>query len=468
MSPTNNDKAPVHATVLRLRNFMGFEEYEVRPGKVTAVRGSNGVGKTTILEAFKAVLKGGHDASLIRQGAESAEVGLLLSDGVDIEKRITPADSKTKVKHPEFGTLSKPAAYLDNLRDLFATNPIDFLAAKSDKRVEIFLSSIPLTVSPVDLAGIVELCGEKHDLSRHALQVLAAIEKDLRDQRTILNRSAKEKRASIEELTKALPAESSAANSKTVLESVELEYSDFRSNCETAKEVIQTKASRIVRAIEEEKWKGLDELKRKQEAELEEIRTKYGKLASALGEAINERIAAVNSSTSKELDELASNRAVKTQQFESALATARANSDSYVRAQAARDLIAKTATGAATLEADSESLSVALTELDNVRGNLLEKLPIKGVTLSDGEILVDGLPFDRVNESRRMRLAIEVAMLRSGNLPFIVVDGAERLDASGLRNLAGAAVEMGVQMVLGIVEDGPDGAYRPLEVSRIA
>ncbi len=464
---SNNDKAPVHATVLRLRNFMGFEQYEIKPGKVTAVRGSNGVGKTTILEAFKAVLKGGHDASLIRQGAESAEVGLLLSDGVDIEKRITPADSKTKVKHPEFGTLSKPAAYLDSLRDVFAINPIDFLTAKSEKRVELLLSAIPLTVSPVDLAGIVELCGEKHDLSRHALQVLAAIDKDLRDQRTGVNRSAKEKRASIEELTKALPAEATA-DGKKMLEAVELEYSDFRTNCETAKESIQKKANQMVNAIEDEKRTAVDDLNRKRDEEIEEIRAKYARAADTARNVMNERIQIVSDAAGKELDELASSRAEKTQRFESALATARANSDAYVRAQAARDHIARMQTGAATLEADSDSLSAALTELDNVRGNLLEKLPIKGVTLSDGEILVDGLPFDRVNESRRMRLAIEVAMLRSGNLPFIVVDGAERLDATGLRNLAGAAVEMGVQMVLGIVEDGPDGAYRPLEVSRIA
>lgn len=465
---SNNDKPPVHATVLRLHNFMGFEDVEIKPGKVTLIRGSNGVGKTTILEGFKAVLKGGHDASLIRQGAESAEVGLVLSDGVEIKKRIGSGDSKTQVTHPEFGKLSKPAAYLESLRDVFAVNPIDFLTAKPEKRVELLLSAIPLVVNPVDISGIPELCKDRPDLSRHALQVLAGIEKDLSDQRRDINRAAKEKRASIEQMTSALPTEATAANAKTVLESVELEYSDFRTNCETAKADIQQKANLLVNAIEDEKRAGLDELNRKRDEEIEEIRGKYGKLSDALRDGVNQRIQILSDAVGKDLEVLANNRAVKVQQFESALATARANSDAFVRAQTARDHIAKMETGAATLEADSETLSNALAELENVRGNLLESLPIKGVTLSDGDVFVDGLPFDRVNESRRMRLAIEVAMLRSGNLPFIVVDGAERLDQSGLHSLANAAVEMGVQMVLGIVSDGPGGEHRPLEVSAIA
>jgi hypothetical protein len=67
-----------------------------------------------------------------------------------------------------------------------------------------------------------------------------------------------------------------------------------------------------------------------------------------------------------------------------------------------------------------------------------------------------------VNESRRIRLAIEVAMLRSGNLPFMAVDGAERLDSASLKMLGEVAVEMGIQMVLSKVTDAP------LEVLRIA
>jgi len=465
---SKNDKPAVRVVKLRLHNFMGISDAEIEPGKVTLVRGSNGVGKTTILEGFKSALRGGHDGSLIRQGEESAEVGLILSDGVEIEKRIRETDSKTQVTHPDFGKLSKPAAYLDNLRDAFAINPIDFLQAKPERRVELLLSAIPMAVNPVDLAGIKELCASAPDLSQHALQVLAGIQKDLEDQRRDINRSAKEKRASVLEMTKALPTEATAANAKTVLNSVELEYSDFRDKFEKEKASIVAVANDRVNDLKEEMRLRLEDAARALDKEIEAVRKKHAAGVDAIRAAATQEIDSVSTSARKRMDALSENRAAKTQEFESALATARANSDAFIRAQSARDHIARMESSAATLEADSESLTTALSELDSVRGNLLESLPIKGVTLVDGDIYVDGIPFDRVNESRRMRLAIEVAMLRSGSLPFIAIDGAEALDHASLRMLADVAVEMGVQMVLGIVEDGPDGEHRPLEIRKLA
>lgn len=462
MVSKTNHHGPLRVVLLRVHNVLGAEDAEIEPGQVTIIEGKNGSGKTSRIEAFKAVLKGGHDATLLRKGAESGEIVMVLSDGVEIRKRIGADKSDTLVTHPEFGKLSKPASYLDGLRDAFAVNPVDFLTAKPETRVKLLLDAIPLTVNPIDLAGIVDYCTTKPDLSRHALPVLAEIEKDLRDQRTGINRAAKDKRSTIEELVKALPPESNAADSKTILDSVELEYSDFRTNCETAKAEIQKEANSLVSALDDEKRKALDGLIIKRDDELEEIRGRYGRLADDVRGGISQRIQLVSDAVGKELDTLAQNRATKTQQFESALATARANAETYIKAQGARDHIKRMEDGAATLEADSEALSTALTELDNVRGNLLEKLPIKGVTVSDGDMFVDGVAFDRVNESKRVRLAFEVAGLRSGNLPFMVIDGAERCDSSTLEQIAELAVEKRLQLVLSKVTDGP------LEVSRIA
>lgn len=458
---TNNDRPAVRVSALRIHNVLGIVDAEIKPGAVTIVQGSNGRGKTSIIEAFKAVLKGGHDGTLLRNGEESGEIVMILSDGTEIEKRIRPADSKTKVTHPDFGQLSKPAQFLDGLRDIFAINPVEFLTAKPEKRVELLLSAIPLTVSPIDLAGIAELCSSKPDLSRHALQVLAGIAKDLFDQRTGINRSAKDKRASVEELRRALP-EDPGPDGANVLAAVELEYSDFRENCEAAKAEVQTKANSLVNDLEDQKRTAVEALNRKRDEEIEEIRTAYARQVDAVRNGINQRVQLVSDAAGKELETIAQNRISKTQQFESALAKARSNAEAFIRSKSAREHIARMQAGAETLEADAQTLSAALSELDVVRGNLLEKLPIKGVTLADGDIFVDGVPFDRVNESRRIRLAIEIAMLRAGNLPFMAVDGAERLDSTSLQTLGDVAVEMGIQLVLSKVTDGP------LEVSRIA
>ncbi len=262
-------------------------------------------------------------------------------------------------------------------------------------------------------------------------------------------------------MTKALPAETGDV-ALAQLASVELEYSDFRDENDKARNAIITKAMQDVNTLKDELRLRIADGDRAYNEELAKLKAKYDAGAEALRAMNRDECADIDRIANKELAGLANDRTDKTVTFESALATARANADSFTRSKAARDLIAKMETGAAALEADSESLSTALTELDNVRGNLLESLPIKGVTLSDGDVFVDGIPFDRVNESRRVRLAFEIAGLRSGNLPFMVIDGAERLDAASLQTVADVAVENNLQLVLSKVTDGP------LEVSRIA
>lgn len=462
MRSSNNDKPAVRVVALRIHNVMGIVDAEIKPGSVTVIQGSNGLGKTSLLESFKAVLKGGHDATLLRKGAESGEIVMILSDGTEIQKRIRETDSKTQVTHPDFGKLPTPSKFIDALRDAFAINPLDFLTAKPDKRVELLLSAIPMELSPIDVKSIADLCTSKPDLSRHALQACSAIEKDLFDQRTGLNRAAKEKRASIAQMKAALPTEAGAADAAKVMASVELEYSDFRDAHSKATARITEQSGLNINSERAAAESAIAKLKDELMREMDALRDRYADMINGVREDSDKNITAIREKSEAKLLELNSGRSEKVRQFEAALATARANADAFTRAQTARDHIAHMESGALTLESDAAALTEALAELDNVRGNLLENLPIKGVTLVDGDIFVDGIPFDRVNESRRMRLAVEVAMLRSGNLPFMAVDGAEALDSKSLETLGQVAVEMGIQLVLSKVTDGP------LEVSKIA
>ena len=66
---------------LKISNILGIDELEFDAGKFNEVSGPNGAGKTSVLEAVKAALGQGHDATLLRKlAALDAGTGPLFYD----------------------------------------------------------------------------------------------------------------------------------------------------------------------------------------------------------------------------------------------------------------------------------------------------------------------------------------------------------------------------------------------------
>lgn len=55
---------------VKISNILGIAELEFTPAGFNEISGPNGTGKTSVLEAIKAALSTGHDATLLRKGAE--------------------------------------------------------------------------------------------------------------------------------------------------------------------------------------------------------------------------------------------------------------------------------------------------------------------------------------------------------------------------------------------------------------
>src|SRR5574340_700811 len=104
-------------TSISIENVLGIERLAFRPGIVTVISGANGKGKTSTLEAVRAALRGGHDPSLLRSGAEKGSVRLELEDGTEIVKTIGKDASPLKVALPGAGRVSKGQALIDSLVD---------------------------------------------------------------------------------------------------------------------------------------------------------------------------------------------------------------------------------------------------------------------------------------------------------------------------------------------------------------
>jgi len=84
-------------TGIEIENILGIKELEFNPGQVTEISGKNGSGKTSILEAIKGALKGGHDATLLKAGETQGGVVLVLDNGFRINKTITSKGSELEL-----------------------------------------------------------------------------------------------------------------------------------------------------------------------------------------------------------------------------------------------------------------------------------------------------------------------------------------------------------------------------------
>lgn len=427
----------IRVSAIRISNVLGIQEIEIRPGALTLIEGRNGVGKTSILESIRACLGGGNDVTLLRQGAEAGEVVLELDNGVEITKQIGPEKSRVLVDHPDMGMISKPQTYLDKIIRAVALNPIDFLTARPDKRADILLDAIPMEVGPADLQSVLPIVSAAPNFRQHALKVIGAVAKDLYDQRTGVNRALKDKNTSVEQLRETLPpAPENAEDWKSRLGALRSEYgehqtrlhqetADIRGRYQAESAALRTTAGEKAFAIQAEYGQRIEEL----QAQIERLKTERVERRHEIESALSIELQRVSRVQAETLEATHAAAQATTDELTRAIAHAEAMADQETRAAQLRDTIEQMETGASALAMDSDALTKALTVVDELKGRLLERLPIPGLEVRDSEIFLDGIPFERVNESRKVRMAIEIAKLRLGQLRIIIVDGLERLDA---------------------------------------
>lgn len=419
---------------IRISNILGIEELEIAPGAITVVEGHNGSGKTSTLEAIKSVVSGGHDATLLRAGAESGEVVLVLEDGTELRKRITAHDSKLTARAPHGGAVGKPKALVDSLTDALSVNPVSFLVAPPKKRAEYLLESAPLRVSRQDLARAVgdESLVGSHDIqSQHALEVIERVRRALYDERTGVNRAAKEKRATVAQLGETLPAQPTEGDA--------INAAELRGRLEDARRGREQRLSRLRADRDRE----LVALREETHRRIEQIKAEAEAAAEAIRRGAEEQVALVEADDTPAIEALSSE-----------IATAEARERQAAQAETTRRIIDGITAEVESLEGRAQTLTRALEGLETLKAQQLARLPM-GAEVRDGEIYRDGIPFDRWNRAEQVKFAINLAAVRAGELKLICVDGLECLDEQTFQLFRERAAKSGLQLIVTRVSDTP-------------
>jgi DNA repair exonuclease SbcCD ATPase subunit len=431
----------MHIQHLKISNILGITELEFDAGKFNEVAGPNGAGKTSILEAVKAALGSGHDATLLRKGAEQGEVVLVLDDGTAIRRRVKAGASDTQVKVGG-KTVSKPGATIASIMDALSVNPVDFLRATKKDRARVLLEAMPLQVDRNRLHKISGLDVINAD-DKHALAVIDAVRAEVYTARTGTNRAVAEKQGTIKQLQAAMPEAPGGAEGDE--DAMRAKLDDAAATRDKELQRISTKLG----GLEDAHAKKKDALRIEANLKIDAIRAQLQADLDAAEDAMNE----VRNKAQGQRTLTHDTYSKAAQPLQAAISKIAANRDAAAKRRVTLETIDTLNAEVQALEVQAEKQTKALDDIDAYKTELLAALPIPGVEVVNGEIMRDGVVFDRLNTAQQVQIAVEVAKLRAGALNVICVDGIELLNSASYEEFRTQALASGLQMFVSRVTD---------------
>lgn len=387
-------------TKLTIKNFLKLKDIEMNPSKTNIIIGKNKQGKTSILKAIQAVFDGKVDQSFIREGENKAEIIVELDD-LNVKRTLTEKGNYLDISNKEGFKVPAPQKFLDGLLGTFSFNPIQFFELKPTERKKYLLNAIKITLTQDELA---KYTGEKLggiDYEKHALDVVEDARKYYYDKRTLANSEVTKKKKVLEDLKSKIPE---GFDPKNVSEE---QISKLR-------EAIQKDEIETQRAGDHQKNISLLQ---KQEtdikSQIESLNIKLTEIQKEIVEALN-----VKFDFSDEL-------------------TISAAKESLVKLESQREVVFTTKRAdevrseldSSIKEADKLDLIIIRLTKEVPQALIAKaKLPVDGLTVSDSDILINGISLDNLSSSEQLRFALEVVHHLNDKFKVICIDGIETLD----------------------------------------
>lgn len=389
---------------IQIRNILGIKSLEFKPGKITTISGKNATGKTSFLQAIKGILGGGHDGTLLRNDTDEGEIVLVFDNGETLTKRMTMDKSSLTFEDGEGKKMKRGASYLKEIIDPVGLNPIQILTADPKTRIKMLLNSVPMEMPSDEIKFIAGVDRTEED--GHPLQVIEEIRKSIFEDRAYVNKKVVEGEVMVSEMRKTIPFQED--KKAWAIEGGELRVLLEGMTGSKDKEVVEADKLRL---------KLIDDAK-------EGAQKKIDKINKELAEYTEECQIAHEQS----MKNILSDFAITADPVKEKITEADQNSKNQYKISGAIEFVEKKGEELKLLEKEAKDISGQIDDLDKLKGELMENLPVKDLKVFDGDIYIDDVPFDTLNEASRIRFCLMIAGLRKTKLPLVCVDGLEALD----------------------------------------
>lgn len=441
---------------LSISDFLGFEDMVIEPsGSVTVIDADNGEGKTTVVSALSTLFGGGTPTKMIRNGAERAEIGLLLDNGIEFRKTIPRGGKATlKESHPEFGNVTAAQTHLNKLTEQFSVNPAKLLTADASERVNYVLKALPLELDREKLAKVVPTGIDIP--AGHPLTVLPAIEKQIRERRRTKHVQMDEKSATVNSLRKSIPEEAKTA--EDIAQALLLAREELQSATNGLDAVEsaarQTSADRIAKA-KSDRDQFIEFGDRELQQEIDRLRNAWSEKKDAKVRECEHQIDLLTKDVHAKQEAARAEFQPQIDEFNKRIAALEQEASEEVRRQNTRDIIASTESQRIRLEREWQDLDQRVKDIESLTESLRANLPIPGLEIVDGDLAYNGIAWETLNTANQIAVVFKLAEFTAGDMGVVFFDNMECLSTKNFQLFLDEAMKSGLQVIVTRVADGP-------------
>ncbi len=446
-------------TRIEFENIGCMQRESLRPAPFTVIYGDNGVGKSTIIRAFRKFFKGGYDPTLVRKLADIGTIRMEFSDGSYGIRTVNTLTRKSTLEmYSKDGSELRPfQETIEEYASGFAFDPMAFLDTTKAKRLEYLEQFIKVTVAKEEL---IEACGEQdllrvYNPSLSAFVNIDAISDLAYEQRTAINREASNLRGAVQTIREgidslndeSIPWEKHEADTRAAMVAAESELrvvlGRVDEEAKAAGDRYKQEYESAAKAAHLEYENAVKIAAQLRDTQLANAKTRLAEMTTAVSRAQAEAAAKVN----VELGVIAADTKARHQAAKEGL-------DAFNKARGAREQIAKLEEQIKIKGGRADFLTNVLERLKDLRKEKQKSSPIKELEIRNGDIFFDGVEFDAVNKAQQMALMFRIAKFSLGKCPFMIVDEAEHWTEENFAAFRDHALQSGIQVVAARVDNG--------------